>query len=105
MISYELVRTYYLDVLEIADEREEPIKLRLEVLKSTRYGTYHPRLFRLETYSLRTSFGTQEIWGKEIIVTDDNITYDEISADSIEDVLFAVAERLPFKNFSGISSP
>lgn len=96
LIEFEVVRVVYLKKLEIADPSEEPIKLRLEVLRSLTEGTYHVKLFRLETYSLRASFGTEEVWGKEILVTDGFTEWSAVVGDSEDAVIKAVLELLPF---------
>lgn len=95
-VDFEVDRILYLERLESSDEREEPIKLRLEVLKSFKDGTYHAKVYRIETYSMKASFGTEEVWGKEILISDEHAEWEKICSDSAENVIDEVIKLLPY---------
>jgi len=99
LIEFELVKVFYLKAMPVPSPEEESIKLRLEVLRNCWQGTYHVKLFRLETYDvqpsyLRTFKRKKEVWAKEILISDEHSDWEEICENSLDGAVEEVVKRL-----------
>jgi hypothetical protein len=99
---YEIVRTFEIEPISLTDVREEPILLRIEVLKS-KNGVYKVKVYRGETFRIGPTYPLDEAnnpitekCDKTFFINEYSHNWDEIKASSEQEALnqaFIILEK------------